>query len=62
MELAEHLISCASSLGAAYTGVIFQEVLASTITVENGVLKSYVTSAKAGVGIRVLVNGAMGIA
>jgi TldD protein len=62
LELAEHIISCASSLGAAYTGVIFQEVLVSTITVENGVLKSYVTSAKAGVGIRVLVNGAMGIA
>jgi TldD protein len=62
LELAEHVINQASSLGASYTGFMFQEVMASMITAENNVLKSYVTTAKCGVGIRVIVDGAIGIA
>jgi TldD protein len=39
-----------------------QEVRTSMVTVENGVLKSYVTARKCGAGIRIIVDGVVGIA
>ena len=61
IDLLESLIEEALKLGASYADVRFQEVESSVITVENSLLKNYGKSALSGVGLRVLVDNALGI-
>ncbi len=62
MGLEERLIEYALAMGASYAGVLRQEVSSSSITAENGALRSYVNGKTIGLGIRVIVDGALGIA
>ncbi|MEE9510172.1 MAG: TldD/PmbA family protein [Candidatus Bathyarchaeia archaeon] len=61
IDLLESLIGEALKLGASYADVRFQEVESSVITVENSRLKNYGKSALSGLGVRVLVDNALGI-
>ena len=61
IDLLESLIEEALKLGASYADVRFQEVESSVITVENSRLKNYGKSALSGLGVRVLVDNALGI-
>ncbi len=62
MDLLESLIEEALKLGASYADIRFQEVESSAITVENSLLKNYGKSSLSGVGVRVLVDNALGVA
>ncbi len=62
MSLEERLIEQALSLGASYASVLRHSVTSSVITAENGALRSYVNGQTSGLGIRVIVDGALGIA
>lgn len=62
MDLSRRLIDDALTLGASYAGLMYHEVDSSIITAENGALKSYVTGKVAGLGVRVIVDGALGLA
>ena len=62
MDLEERLIDQTLKLGASYVGIMYHEVDSSTITAENGALKSYVTGKMSGLGVRVIVDDALGIA
>lgn len=62
MNLEKHLIDQALTLGASYAGIMRHETNSSMITAENGVLKSYITGKSLGLGIRVIVDNALGIA
>lgn len=61
IDLLESLIGEALKLGASYADVRFQEVESAVITVENSRLKNYGKSALSGLGVRVLVDNALGI-
>lgn len=61
IDLLESLIEEALKLGASYADIRFQEVESSVITVENSRLKNYGKSALSGLGVRVLVDNALGI-
>ena len=61
IDLLESLIEEALKLGASYADVRFQEMESSVITVENSRLKNYGKSALSGLGVRVLVDNALGI-
>ena len=61
IDLLESLIEEALKLGASYADVRFQEVESSVITVENSRLKNYSKSALSGLGVRVLVDKALGV-
>lgn len=62
IDLLESLIEEALKLGASYADVRFQEVASSAITVENSLLKNYGKSSLSGLGVRVLVDNALGVA
>lgn len=62
MDLSERLISQALRLGASYVSIIYHEVNSSVITAENGALKSYTTGKASGLGVRVIVDGSLGVA
>ncbi|MCW4038053.1 MAG: TldD/PmbA family protein [Candidatus Bathyarchaeota archaeon] len=62
IDLLESLIEEALKSGASYADVRFQEVASSTITVENSLLKNYGKSLLSGLGVRVLVDNALGVA
>jgi len=61
-DLLKHLVERALSLGAEYADARFQDVNQTLITAENGSLRSYESDRSYGVGIRVLLDGAWGIA
>jgi TldD protein len=61
IDLLDSLIEEALKLGASYADIRFQEVESSVITVENNLLKNYGKSARSGLGVRVLVNKALGV-
>lgn len=61
MELMDSLIDKALKLGASYAEVRFQEVDSSIITVENEDLRTYGRSSLSGVGVRVVVDQALGL-
>ena len=62
MDLPERLISLALRLGASYASVMCHKAHSSVITAENGALKSYTTGNVSGFGVRVIVDGALGVA
>ena len=62
MDLAERLINQALMMSASYVGIMHHEINSSVITVENGAFKTYITRKTSGLGIRVIVDGALGIA
>ena len=62
MDLSERLISHALRLGASYASIMCHEAKSSVINVENGALKSYTTGKVCGLGVRVIVDGALGVA
>jgi TldD protein len=62
IDLLESLIEEAVKGGASYADARFQEVESSVITVENGLLTNYGKSVLSGIGVRVLVNDALGVA
>lgn len=62
LELMDSLIKRAQKIGASYADVRYQSGISSTITIENGLLKRYETNELAGIGIRVIVDKAMGFA
>jgi hypothetical protein len=61
-DLLQYLTSKARDLGAQYTDSRFQDVRQTLITAENGSLRSFESDRSFGVGVRVLVDGAWGIA
>jgi len=61
-ELAELALSEAERLGADYADVRAQVVRRELISVENRVLRSYESSEVLGIGVRVLISGAWGLA
>jgi TldD protein len=61
-DLLQHLTDHARDLGAKYVDTRFQEIKQTLISAENGSLRSYESDRSFGVGIRVLVEGAWGIA
>ncbi|MFH0748951.1 MAG: TldD/PmbA family protein [Candidatus Bathyarchaeota archaeon] len=62
MDLAERLINQALIKGASYACLMHHQVNSTIITVENGVLKSYTRGKMIGLGVRVIVEGSLGIA
>jgi TldD protein len=62
IDLLESLIEKALKSGASYADIRFQEVESSAITVENSLLKHYGKSSRSGLGVRVLVDNALGVA
>jgi TldD protein len=60
-KLTESLVDKAVQLGASYAEVRFQEVESSSITVENEELRTFGRSDLAGVGVRVMVDQALGL-
>ncbi|MFH0897140.1 MAG: TldD/PmbA family protein [Candidatus Bathyarchaeota archaeon] len=62
MDLAEYIIDQAFTLGASYAGILRYKMNSSMITAENGALKSYISGETSGLGIRVIVDGVLGIA
>jgi len=61
-DLLQYLTNKARDLGVQYTDSRFQDVKQTLISAENGSLRSYESDRSFGVGIRVLVDGAWGIA
>lgn len=61
-ELANRLIKYALKRGADHVALLFQEEDSSSIAVENGELRIFEAGKAAGLGIRLLVDGAQGIA
>jgi len=62
LDSLDRLIDQAVILGASYASIMHHEIESSIITAENGVMKSYVNGKIAGLGIRVIVDGTLGIA
>ena len=62
MDLEERLIEQALAMGASYVGLLRHNVASSVITAENGALRSYVNGKTSGLGVRVVVDGGLGIA
>jgi len=61
-DLLKHLVDRALDSGAKYADSRFQDVRTTLIAVENGSLRSYESDRSTGVGVRVLVDGAWGLA
>ena len=61
-DLLKSLTNRAVDLGARYSDARFQDLRQTLIVVENGVLRSYESDKLTGIGIRVLIGGAWGIA
>lgn len=61
-DLLRHLVNRALNSGAKYADSRFQDVRQTLIVAENGALRSYESDRSTGVGIRVLVDGAWGLA
>lgn len=59
--LNKRLIERALNLGAEYVALLYQEEDSGSITVENGELKAFESGKVSGLGIRVLVEGALGL-
>ncbi|MDQ1280745.1 MAG: TldD protein [Thermoproteota archaeon] len=62
LDLIKSLIDRAQKIGASYADIRYQSGNSSTITIENGLLKRYESSELSGIGIRVIVDKAMGFA
>jgi len=60
--LAKGLMEYAQKLGADYAALLYQEEDSGSITVENGELKVFEAGMVLGLGVRVLVEGALGLA
>src|SRR2546423_1396924 len=61
-DIAEYALQAALDAGAAYADARVQEVDTEEVSVRNGVLETAEQATSAGVGIRVLVDGAWGFA
>jgi TldD protein len=61
-DLLKDLIDRAVQLGAKYVDSRYQDVRQTLIVAENGSLRTYESDRSTGIGIRVLVDGAWGIA
>jgi len=61
-DLLKNLVNRALDLGARYADARFQDLRQTLIMAENGSLRSYESDRSTGIGIRVLVGGAWGIA
>jgi TldD protein len=61
-DVLKSLTNRALDLGAQYSDARFQDLRQTLIVVENGAIRSYESDKLTGVGIRVLVGGAWGIA
>jgi len=61
-ELTEFAVNYAESLGAEYAEARFQRDVQESIMLKNGVPEAVVLEEKRGIGIRVLINGALGFA
>ncbi len=61
-DLLRYLTNRAVDLGAEYADSRFQDIRQTLIIAENGSLRSYESDRSIGIGIRVLVDGACGIA
>src|SRR5437867_3578149 len=61
-DIAEFALQAALDAGAAYADVRVQEVDTEEVSVRNGVLETAEAATSAGVGVRVLVDGAWGFA
>jgi TldD protein len=61
-DLLKNLVDRALDLGAHYVDARFQDLRQTLISAENGSLRAYESDRSTGVGIRVLVGGAWGIA
>jgi TldD protein len=61
-DLLKDLIDRALQLGAKYVDSRYQDVRQTLIVAENGSLRTYESDRSTGIGIRVLVDGAWGIA
>ena len=62
MDLQQRVVDYALSLGADYAATMYHTLNSATITAENGILKSFEASEARGLGIRTIVDGAVGIA
>jgi TldD protein len=60
--LSKKLIDHALRLGAEYAAILYQEEDSGSITVENGELRMFEDGGASGLGVRVLIDGALGIA
>jgi TldD protein len=60
--LAKGLMEYALKLGADYVAFLYQEEDSGSITVENGELRVFEAGKASGLGIRVLLDGALGLA
>jgi len=61
-DVLQELSTRAVDLGAQYADARYQDVRQTLIVAENGSLRTYESDRSIGVGVRVLVNGAWGIA
>ena len=61
-DVLKSLANRARDLGAKYSDARYQDVRTTLIVVENGSLRSYESNRSTGVGVRVLVDGAWGLA
>ena len=62
MDIAERALQAALDAGAGYADVRVQEIESEDLAVRNGVLETAEHATSAGVGVRVLVDGAWGFA
>src|SRR3979409_655827 len=61
-DIAERAVQAALDAGAGYADVRVQEIETEELAVRNGVLETAELATSAGVGVRVLVDGAWGFA
>jgi TldD protein len=61
-DIAENALQAALDAGAAYADVRVQEVDSEELSVRNGVLETAEQATSAGIGVRVIVDGAWGFA
>ena len=61
MDLQQRIVDYALSLGADYASTMYHTLSSAIITAENGVLKSFEANAARGLGLRTIVDGAVGI-
>ncbi|HEY4938586.1 MAG TPA: DNA gyrase modulator, partial [Actinomycetota bacterium] len=61
-DIAERALQAALDAGAGYADVRVQELETEELAVRNGVLETAELATSAGVGVRVLVDGAWGFA
>ena len=61
-EIGKRLMEYGLNLGASYVALLYQEEDSGSITVENGELRVFEAGKASGLGIGVLVEGALGLA